>query len=71
MDKSKWIGSISKNRVIYERIKHEFHCNPRENSSTEQENVDHPLSSDDESTWKKYFDHIELKSVIIQDVIRL
>jgi len=70
MDKSKWITSISKNRHIYERIKHEFNCNPREESG-EQETVDHPLSSDDDSTWKKYFDHIELKSVIIQDVIRL
>ena len=70
MDKNKWIASINKNRKIYERIKQEFHCNPREESA-EQKNVDHPLSSDDDSSWKKYFDHIELKSVIIQDVIRL
>lgn len=66
-DKSKWCERISSNRKEYEALKIEIFRDPRQSQFVD----DHPLSSDRNSSWNKYFQRSKLKELINQDVIRM
>lgn len=67
-DKSKWTESLLSNRRMYENIRSDVCCDPRKQSDT---TIDHPLSQQKESHWNKFFAQCHVKSIIMQDVIRM
>jgi hypothetical protein len=77
IDKQFWIEKIQDNRARYEKIKNNLYSDPRNNinnnssSSSSSLLVDHPFSQDEQSNWNKYFNQKEMKTVIIQDVMRI
>ncbi|RNA28356.1 TBC1 domain family member 5-like isoform X2 [Brachionus plicatilis] len=71
MDKSKWTESLNQHRQTYDKIKKEICCDPHKKNQTNELNFDHPLSQHQNSVWNRYFTHNQMKSVIIQDVIRI
>jgi hypothetical protein len=75
-DKSKWLVCVNRNRKMYENIRDDVCCDPRDSNASllqqqHQQAFDHPLSQNKNSTWNKYFVHNQLKAIIIQDVIRM
>ncbi|XP_025206692.1 TBC1 domain family member 5 [Melanaphis sacchari] len=65
-DSTKWLIAIENNRSLYEQIKSTHYNDPH----TQDSGPDDPLSQDEDSIWKLYFQDIELKKVIEQDVVR-
>jgi hypothetical protein len=79
INKSEWKTSIDLNRSFYEKIKAKTCSDPSENEndfsacSRDQEILldYHPLSSDPNNKWTRYFIEKEKKSLIFQDVMRM
>lgn len=71
MEKSKWTEGLNQHRKTYEKIKLEICCDPHNLMQNNELNIDHPLSQHQNSIWNKYFTHNQMKTVIIQDVIRM
>lgn len=70
-DKTRWIETVNSNRKLFENIRDDVCCDPRSSSHKISVESDHPLSQNKASIWNKYFIHNQLKSVIVQDVIRM
>jgi hypothetical protein len=71
LETSTWQFEINKERQHYEDLKNKFIFDPNKANKEEINwNVNNPLSLEEESPWKQYFDNTELQKTIKQDVER-
>lgn len=66
-DKSTWTESISTSRREFESVREQVFRDPRSSLVLE----DHPFSSEAKSSWNNYFERIQLRELITQDVVRM
>lgn len=66
-DKSTWTESISRSRGEFESLRELVFRDPRSSLVLE----DHPFSSETKSSWNNYFERIQLRELITQDVVRM
>jgi len=71
LETSTWQIEINKERQHYEDLKSKFIFDPNKTKNGEKNwNVNNPLSLEEESPWKQYFENNELQKTIRQDVER-
>jgi hypothetical protein len=71
LETSSWKIEIDKERQHYEDLKNKFIFDPNKaNKEGENWNINNPLSLEEESPWKQYFENTELQKTIKQDVER-
>ncbi|MBL0928199.1 MAG: TBC domain-containing protein, partial [Phycisphaerales bacterium] len=61
-----WSDQIIEDRKTYHLLKQQIYSNHQESTL----DVDHPLSTETNSTWKSHFQNEELKKMIVLDVDR-
>ncbi|CAF4349346.1 unnamed protein product, partial [Rotaria magnacalcarata] len=71
---SQWDDMLDANRNHYEKLVQQYKIDPykmsENNHNTDAENLNHPLSRDENSAWSQYFADEELKATITTDVRR-
>ncbi|CAF1125764.1 unnamed protein product [Rotaria sordida] len=72
-DSNQWNDVLDTSRNNYEKLVNQYKTDPykmNNNNNQDTENLNHPLSRDENSLWSQYFSDEELKATITTDVRR-